>query len=38
MLRLSPEVHARAAFAAELAGKNLNQWSEEALSAAADAE
>lgn len=38
MLRLSPEVHAKAALAAELAGKSLNQWSEEALSAAADTE
>jgi predicted HicB family RNase H-like nuclease len=38
MLRLSPEVHAKAALAAELAGKSLNQWSEEALAAAADAE
>jgi predicted HicB family RNase H-like nuclease len=33
MLRVNPEIHAKAALAAELAGKSLNQWSEEALSA-----
>ncbi len=37
MLRVKPEVHARAARAAELAGKSMNQWSEEVLSAAAAA-
>lgn len=37
MLRIKPEVHARAALAAELAGKSLNQWGEEALTAAAEA-
>lgn len=31
MFRVPPEVHARAALAAELAGKSLNQWAEEAL-------
>lgn len=35
MLRVDPAVHARAAAAAEAAGKTLNQWSEEALAAAA---
>jgi predicted HicB family RNase H-like nuclease len=35
MFRISPEVHARAALAAQLAGKSLNQWGEEALAAAA---
>ena len=36
MLRVDPDVHSRAARAAELAGKSLNQWSEEALAEAAD--
>jgi predicted HicB family RNase H-like nuclease len=31
MFRVSPEVHAQAALAAQLAGKSLNQWAEEAL-------
>jgi predicted HicB family RNase H-like nuclease len=35
MFRISPEVHANAALAAELAGKSLNEWAEEALAAAA---
>jgi predicted HicB family RNase H-like nuclease len=35
MFRVSPEVHRRAAIAAELAGKSLNQWAEEALDRAA---
>lgn len=35
MLRVSPEVHRRAALAASLAGKSLNQWGEEALARAA---
>lgn len=35
MFRVSPEVHRRAAIAAELAGKSLNQWAEEVLSRAA---
>ncbi|MFI5011886.1 MAG: type II toxin-antitoxin system HicB family antitoxin [Hyphomicrobiales bacterium] len=37
MFRVDPEVHARAARAAELAGKSLNQWAEEALRRAAEA-
>ena len=36
MLRVKPEVHAKAARAAELAGKSMNQWSEEVLFAAAE--
>lgn len=36
MFRIKPEVHARAALAAQLAGKSLNQWGEEALMAAAE--
>ncbi len=36
MLRVAPEVHSRAALAAELAGKSLNQWSEEVLAKAAE--
>ena len=36
MLRVDPEVHARAARAAELAGKSLNQWGEEVLAKAAE--
>lgn len=35
MLRVAPDVHSRAALAAELAGKSLNQWSEDVLSEAA---
>lgn len=31
MFRVSPEVHRKAAVAAELAGKSLNQWAEEVL-------
>jgi len=31
MFRVRPEVHARAALAAELAGKSLNEWGEHAL-------
>ena len=31
MFRVSPEIHRKAALAAELAGKSLNQWAEEAL-------
>ena len=38
MFRVKPDVHAKAALAAQLAGKSLNQWAEEKLSAAADAE
>jgi predicted HicB family RNase H-like nuclease len=35
MLRIDPLVHSKAALATELAGKSLNQWSEEALDKAA---
>jgi predicted HicB family RNase H-like nuclease len=35
MFRVSPEVHRKAARAAELAGKSLNQWAEEVLDRAA---
>jgi predicted HicB family RNase H-like nuclease len=35
MLRISPEVHARAAMMAEAHGKSLNAWSEEVLAKAA---
>ena len=35
MFRVSPEVHRKAAVAAELAGKSLNQWAEDVLSRAA---
>ena len=37
MLRVDPEVHRRAAVAAELAGVSLNQWAERALEGAAGA-
>jgi predicted HicB family RNase H-like nuclease len=36
MLRVSPETHAKAALAAKLAGKSLNQFGEEALRDAAE--
>ncbi|ANL69879.1 HicB family protein (plasmid) [Rhizobium phaseoli] len=36
MFRVAPEVHRRAALAAELSGKSLNQWAEEVLGEAAD--
>lgn len=36
MFRVSPETHARAALAAELSGKSLNQWAEEVLRHGAD--
>lgn len=35
MFRVSPEVHRKAAMAAELSGKSLNQWAEEVLNRAA---
>ncbi len=35
MLRVDPSVHAKAAMAAELAGKSLNEWGADALSRAA---
>ncbi|MEP9376599.1 type II toxin-antitoxin system HicB family antitoxin [Aquabacter sp. CN5-332] len=36
MFRVDPEVHRRAALAAELAGKSLNQWAEEVLAEATE--
>lgn len=36
MLRVGADVHSRAALAAELSGKSLNQWSEEVLADAAE--
>lgn len=36
MLRVAPDIHSRAALAAELSGKSLNQWSEDALAEAAE--
>jgi predicted HicB family RNase H-like nuclease len=36
MLRVDPRVHAKAALAAQLAGKSLNQFSEEALRTASE--
>lgn len=36
MLRIDPQVHARAAHAAEIKGVSLNQWSEAALARAAE--
>ena len=36
MFRVNPEVHRKAARAAELSGKSLNQWAEEVLDRAAD--
>ncbi|MDF2094474.1 type II toxin-antitoxin system HicB family antitoxin [Aquibaculum arenosum] len=35
MFRVDPEVHRKAALAAELSGKSLNQWAEEVLARAA---
>ena len=35
MLRIDPVVHAKAAIAAEISGKSLNQWGEEVLLKAA---
>ena len=35
MFRVDPEVHRKAALAAELSGKSLNQWAEEVLKRAA---
>ena len=35
MFRVRPEVHRKAALAAELSGKSLNQWAEEVLAKAA---
>lgn len=36
MLRVDPAVHSKAALAAEIAGKSLNQWGEEVLRDAAE--
>lgn len=36
MFRIDPEVHARAARAAELSGKSLNEWAGEVLAKAAE--
>ena len=36
MFRVAPELHARAALAAQLSGKSLNQWAEETLRSAAE--
>ncbi len=36
MFRVDPEVHRKAALAAELAGKSLNQWAEDVLALAAE--
>lgn len=36
MFRIDPEIHRKAAIAAELSGKSLNQWAEEALSRAVE--
>lgn len=36
MFRVDPELHRRAAMAAELAGMSLNQWAEAALERAAE--
>lgn len=36
MFRVDPDIHRRAAIAAELAGKSLNQWAEDVLSEASE--
>ncbi|KQV43560.1 MULTISPECIES: type II toxin-antitoxin system HicB family antitoxin [unclassified Rhizobium] len=36
MFRVDPEIHARAAKAAELAGKSLNQWAADVLAEASE--
>ena len=36
MFRIAPEIHARAALAAQLRGMSLNQWAEEVLAEAAN--
>jgi predicted HicB family RNase H-like nuclease len=35
MFRVSPDIHRKAALAAELSGKSLNQWAEEVIERAA---
>lgn len=36
MLRVSPEIHSKAAIAAELAGMSLNEWGQEAIARAVE--
>jgi predicted HicB family RNase H-like nuclease len=36
MFRVKPDIHRKAAVAAELSGKSLNQWAEEVLERAAE--
>jgi predicted HicB family RNase H-like nuclease len=36
MFRVDPEVHRRAAIAAQLSGKSLNQWAEDVLDSASE--
>jgi predicted HicB family RNase H-like nuclease len=36
MLRVPPAVHARAALAAKLSGRSMNEWGAETLDAAAE--
>ena len=36
MFRINPEIHARAALAAQLRGMSLNQWAEEVLAEAVE--
>jgi predicted HicB family RNase H-like nuclease len=38
MFRIAPDLHAKAARAAEISGKSLNQWAEEKLRAAVEKE
>ena len=38
MFRISPELHAKAAVAAEVAGISLNEWAEKALAQAVEAQ
>ncbi len=38
MFRVDPETHRKAALAAELSGKSLNQWAEDVLNRAATAQ
>tara|TARA_R110002020_G_scaffold316254_6_gene531319 strand:+ start:1799 stop:2164 length:366 start_codon:yes stop_codon:yes gene_type:complete len=38
MFRIDPETHRKAAMAAELSGKSLNQWAEEVLATAVEKE
>jgi predicted HicB family RNase H-like nuclease len=36
MFRIAPAIHAKAALAAQLSGKSLNQWAEEVLARASE--